>query len=416
MKTLLLLTVSLFSVSFANAQNAGARATAISQILVKSADKNLANTVADEINAKSYLKATSEASQSTDAELILESSQDEVSWSLSSSLDQSKRQLAEGMVERTAKPQLQAAAIVTDVLRTIPYRGFVTRRLNEKTYEINLGSDHGIQPDQKLRIWEFEDSGPTFESKMSAVADVIVTETKAQSSVVEVDSDSDENLVFGKIGFVEMSRGMMSEPPPNRARLRVAAEQISFSGDSSDPLFADRVFSLSSAQGLALGLSWRKFSLQGLFAQGRATGYDLGYFEVRIKNQVWEKSLGWGHVSASIGLQASRFNQTSKSDAIRTAASDRYSPTLALDVDRTLRSGLGAFAGLEIDYPVLNNATSSFLFSYATAVRGGITYQVNPRLGIDVGARRRIGRMPVVEETAVQEHLTEVFAGLSLGL
>lgn len=304
--------------------------------------------------------------------------------------------------------------IVDEIVRSVPYRGFLTKEIEDGVFELNIGSDLGVAKGQKFRVFDFG----TSDLKSSRIdrGEVEVIEVQPGTSVVETTSNNHQLKPFMKIGFDEYARGMVVQTQtPTRGYGLIGGEMISVSG-SSDPQFADRSYNMKSTPGLALGFGWNKTSIRAVLAQARNDDVDLVYTEVVGLYRLWDKTNGFNSYSLSAGARIARFGVTTRRAVITPLeSSTSFAPAFDVRWDRLIGGPVHLFVGGNLYYPMFNSgngAGSSFIFAYGAGGDFGASIDLSQRLSLDFGAKVHFIRRPIEGQSAVQERYSQLFADL----
>jgi hypothetical protein len=313
-----------------------------------------------------------------------------------------------------AKLNELATSIVDEIVRMVPYRGFLVREVEDGVFELNLGSDHGLMKGQKLRVFDFSDFSLT--SEKIDRGEIEVLEVQKETSIVETTSDNHQLKPFQKVGFDERARGMVVQTQtPTRGYAMIGGELISVTG-TSDPNFADKSYNMKSTPGLVLGLGWNKTVFRAVLAQARNEDVDLVFTEVLGLYRLWEKQNGFNRFTFSVGGRLARFGVTTrKSVTTPLESSTSLSPVFDVGLERMISGPVHAFVGGNVYYPMLNSgngSSSSVIFAYGAGGEIGAGIDFSPRITLEIGTKIHYIRRPVEGQSAVQERYSEIFADL----
>ena len=313
-----------------------------------------------------------------------------------------------------AQVKAVSRAIVDEIARTVPYRGFVTRKINEDQYEINLGKDQGILKGQRFRLFEFTNG--KFGPDRADLGEVEVMETTASTSVVEP-TGSNKVFLFTKVGHVENARGMATpEQIETRGYAKIGAGLLNISG-TGDPKYVDRAYNISSTPGFLLGGGWGKYAIDVLFAQATGENTDLVYTEILFNKRVSESAFGGlNKFVFLVGARGARVNIATKKSVISALDSTTsISPEFQGRIERIIRGPVHGFIGLSAYFPiyVTGMSTSAIIFSYGIGAAAGLSLDISNRMAIDVGARSHYVRRPVDGQSSVSETYTELLGDIA---
>jgi hypothetical protein len=305
-------------------------------------------------------------------------------------------------------------AIIDEVARAIPYRGFVTRQTGDDRYEINLGKSQGILKGQRFRLFDFTTS--SFKSDRRDMGEVEVVDVAESTATVEPTGLASEIKPFMKIGFNEKAHGMsIPQQVETRGFAVLGGGLLNISG-SGDPKYVDRAYNVSSTPGFLLGGGWNKFSTEILFAQASGDQTDLVYTEILVDDQILETAFGGlNRFSVLAGGRINRVSITTKRGVVTPLESTTsVSPQLVARLDRIIKGPVRGFIDASAYFPIYVSGmqTSALLFSYGIGGDTGLSLDLSQRLFLDVGARYHLIRRPVEGQSSVQEILTEFFADL----
>ena len=313
-------------------------------------------------------------------------------------------------VSTPAKISELSKALIDQVLRAMPYRAFVTKKLDYDVFELNIGTRHGVLTGQRFRVFDF--AGMSFESAKRDLGEVQVIEAREDTSTIELLSGTMAAL-YGKVGFPENARGMVtSTQVETRGYAFIGAALLSAS-PAGDPQLLDRGYSFSSTPGFLLGGGWGRFGSRLLIAQAKSTDVDLVYIEGIANYEMHETTFGGlNKFSWNLGARLQRVGISTKASVTTTLESTTsLSPEAEARLERVLRGPVRAFVQLEAYYPIFVSGmtTSSLFFSFGVGGSAGLTLDLSQRLFIDAGARYRTIRRPVVDQSSLQESFTELF-------
>lgn len=392
----------------------------------------VAKQVVAELSAKSYLKATyiegSGLSAQAREQLVSNLSSANLDGAVTGDLSpegvnffvisKSGLRLGSGQVQvrlrlvKDATLKALASNIVDEIVRAIPYRGFLTREIEDGVFELNIGTDHGIAKGQKLRVFDFAESNLT--SNKVDKGEVEVTEVTANTSTVEVTSNNHQVKPYYKVGFDERARGMVvNTQTPTRGYGLIGGQLISVTG-TSDPNFADKSYNMKATPGLVLGLGWNKTSLRAILAQARNEDVDLVFTEIIGYYRLWEKMNGFNTFTLSAGARFARFGVTTKRTVTTPLeSSTSLAPAIEGRLDRLISGPVRAFVAGNLYYPMFNTgngASTALIFAYGAGGEIGAALDLTPRVSLEVGAKTHFIRRPVSGQSAVQERYSQVFA------
>lgn len=304
-------------------------------------------------------------------------------------------------------------ALVDEVARAIPYRGFVTRRVGQDQYEINLGKKQGLLVGQRFRLFDF--AGGTFASPRQDICEVEVVEVSDSTAVI-VPTGAADVKPFAKVGFNENARGMsVPQQVETRGYARFGGGLLNISG-TGDPKYVDRAYNVSSAPGFLLGGGWNKWVVDILFAQAKGEDTDLVYTEVIANNRLFETPFGGlNRFSVWAGGRVARVSITTKRNVVTPLESTTsISPEFEARLDRVIKGPVRGFIAASAYFPIFVSGmqTSALLFSYGIGGDAGLSLDLSQRLFLDVGARYHLLRRPVEGQTSVNETYTELFGDI----
>jgi hypothetical protein len=323
------------------------------------------------------------------------------------SLDQDVSLANDGQVKATSR------AIVDEVARAIPYRGFVTRRVGQDRYEINLGQKQGLLVGQRFRLFDFE--GGTLDSGRQDICEVEVVQVSDSTAIIEPTGAADVKL-FAKVGFNENARGMsLPQQVETRGYVRFGGGLLNISG-TGDPKYIDRAYNVSSAPGFLLGGGWNKWVVDILFAQAKGEDTDFVYTEIIANNRLFEAPFGGlNRFSVWAGARAARVSITTKRNIVTPLESTTsISPEFEARLDRIIKGPVRGFIAASAYFPIFVSGmdAGALLFSYGIGGDAGLSLDLSQRLFLDVGARYHLLRRPVEGQTSVNETYTELFGDL----
>ncbi len=393
----------------------------------------LARQIKNDLNAMSYVEATpvdgsvlrsaratllkSVAAADLDGVVIAELSSDQITGLiLSRGGDTLTTFLLTRDISLTNEAQVKSVsrAVVDEIARSIPYRGFVTKRTGEDLYEINLGKNQGILKGQRFRLFDFMTS--SFKSGHRDMGEVEVVAVADLTSTVAPTGGRPNIKPYMKIGFNENSHGMsVPQEMESRGYAVLGAGLLNISG-TADPKYVDRAYNISSAPGFVMGAGWNKYSVQVLFAQAKGDQTDLTYFETLADYQLLVRPFGGlNKFSVLGGGRLGLVNITTKRDVVTPLESTTsISPQLIARLDRVFNGSVRGFIAASTYFPVYVSGmqSSALLFSYGIGGDAGLSLEFSPRLFLDVGARYHLIRRPVEGQSSVQEIYSEFFTDL----
>ncbi len=312
-----------------------------------------------------------------------------------------------------AQVKAVSRAIVDEIARNVPYRGFVTRRVGKDLYEINLGKKQGILVGQRFRLFEF--SANTLSSERKDMAEAEVIEVSESTAVIEPTGSADVRL-FSKVGFNENARGMTtSSQIETRGYARFGGGLLNVSG-TGDPKYVNRAYNISSAPGLVIGGGYNKWAADVLFAQATGEDTDLVYLEGLISTRVYELPFGGlNKFSVLAGARMARVSVTTKRNIVTPLESTTsISPAFEARLDRIIKGPVRGYVGASAYFPIYVSGMdfSAIIFSYGIGGDAGLSLDLSQRLFLDVGARYHLIRRPVEGQTSVNETYTELVGAI----
>lgn len=317
-------------------------------------------------------------------------------------------------LESEAQIKAASRALVDEFVRSIPYRGFVTRRIGDGLFEINLGKNQGLLVGQRFRLFDLTSSSLASERRDRGEVQVVAI----ADSTATIEATSHGTIVrpFMKVGFNENAHGMtVAQQVETRGYATLGGSLLNISG-TGDPKYVDRAYNVSSTPGLSLGGAWNKYSLALLFAQAKGDQADLVYTELIANTQIFSNVFGsLNRFSVLIGGRLGRVSITTKRDVVTPLQSTTsISPEFVARLDRIFRGPVRGFADFSVYYPIFVTGMETSALPYSFGVGGdlGVALDLSQRLFLDVGARYHLIRRPVDTQSAVQEIYSEFFTDL----
>jgi hypothetical protein len=304
-------------------------------------------------------------------------------------------------------------SVVDEIARSIPYRGFVTRRVGRDQYEINLGQKQGIIVGQRFRLFDF--TGGSLASARQDVCEVEVTEVSESTAIVEPTGAAEVKL-FAKVGFIENARGMTAaQQVDTRGYARLGIGLLNITG-SGDPKYMNRAYNVASAPGFILGAGWNNWAVDVLFAQAQGEDTDLVYTEVIANNRMIDQPFGGlNRFSVWAGGRLARVSINTKRNIVTPLESTTsISPEVEARLDRVIKGPVSGFVDASVYFPIFVSGMDlgSFIFSYGIGGDAGLSLDLSQRLFLDVGGRYHLIRRPVDGQTSVNETYTELFGDI----
>ena len=436
----MIVTVSVFSAT-AHAQKASPRITALRKIglapfsvkgrITSAQAEALTKQLANDMTAMSYIQAVPVAgsvvksaraellktvtTSGLDGVIIAEVSPEKVSGLLLSRTGESLAPFAlsrDVALGSDAQIKVISRAIVDEVARAIPYRGYITGRTKEGFYEINLGKNQGILKGQRFRVFDF--ATPSFASERIDKGEVKVVEASDSTALVE--PTGDEVQPYDKIGFNDQAHGMVAATQvETRGFAYVGGGLLNVSG-TGDPKYLDQAYNISSAAAFKIGGGWKDFAVDLLFAQANGDQTGLTYIEVIGNDQVYEQSFGGiNRFSVLVGGRVASVGISTKRGIVSPLASTTsISPEFEARLDRIIKGPVRGFVSASAYFPIYVTGidTSAVIFSYGIGGDAGLSLDLSQRMFLDVEGRYHLIRRPVQGQTAVNETYTEFFADL----
>ncbi len=368
--------------------------------------------LANDLTTKSFLNVSTEA----DSALLDGSINGEIAYGRINALIQSKsgETLAKISIVRrfdlsTPAGMKEASLLVVDeIARVMPYRGFLTKKIEDDVYEMNLGSRQGILKGQRFRAFDLAHS--EFGSEKQDLGEIQVTAVADDTSTVEILS-GDSVGAFAKIGFAENVRGMVTATHSDtRGYAFVGGTLLSVSAAGDAPT-VDRGYNFSTTPGFLVGFGWNRFSFRASLAQAKGTDIDFVFTEVLESFELYEKVRALNRFSIRAGGRVARMTVSTKASFVTPIASSlSLSPSVEARMDRIISGPVRAFAQIDAYYPIFVSGTdtSALISNYGVGLDVGLSLELS-RLFIDLGGRYHTYRRPVDGPKAVQENFAEYY-------
>lgn len=305
--------------------------------------------------------------------------------------------------------------IVDAVVRSIPYRGYVVKVNGGDGIVINLGSQHGLLPGMRLKIFEFVGDPPSFRSERSQLAEIEITAVRGPAvSVARLVSGKGPVEPFSKIGFDDRTIAMVSETEePLRNWVFVGGHVLSIGGDAA-PQYSRYVYTLSSTPSAAVGIGIGRFELRALYGQAKNSELSVAYTEAIALLEVWRKTSGFTDYIFGLGARYGAFNATSVAATQgEIQSTSAISPAFSVGLEHSLRSRTKLFANLQVYWPIFNSGSgSSPIFSSGGGLNVGGRVELNRHVGVELGGTLKFFRRLVDGESSVQDRQSSIYGGL----
>lgn len=311
-----------------------------------------------------------------------------------------------------------AEAVVLEMARGFPYRGFATQVLDGKI-EVNLGEAHGVVPGSRLRFYEFTEPQNGFKSDRRWVGDAKVVELKGEAlSVAEPIGSESKIERYHKVALPDQKMAMAMATPAvdSRGVGYIGAELVTIDVESVAPEYADRIFQMTSAPGFSIGLNVKNWELDLMFAQARNDNVDVAYAESKLAKQAYDGYYNGFQLRGLLGGRVAHYNVTTRRTIQnRVPTTTVISPLVEGQADYMIGAGVRLLSALYFIYPVLSTGQKfeTTFYNIGGGARLGIAVDITPIVGLEMGARLKYLRRPVEDLSAVQERLTSFYGGLT---
>ncbi len=299
--------------------------------------------------------------------------------------------------------------LVDKIARAMPYRGFLTKKIDDDVYEMNLGSRQGILKGQRFRAFDF--STAEFASLKLDLGEIQVIAIAEDTSTVEILS-GDSVGTYSKIGFAENTRGMVSSSQMETRGYAYLGGMLLSVNSAGEAPYSDRGYDFTTTPGFLVGGGWGRFSLRAALAQAKGKDIDFVFTEILGHVEIYEKVSGLNRYTIRAGARFARMGVSTKASLVTPIATTMsLSPSAEARVDRVIGGPVRGFAQADANYPVFVTGAdlSALIFSYGLGVNAGLSLDLS-RIFIDLGGRYHTYRRPIVGSNAVQEGFAEYFA------
>jgi hypothetical protein len=265
--------------------------------------------------------------------------------------------------------QKLAQEVVTTIVTTFPYRGFI---LGRKTglVRINLGKKQAVKVGTRMTVFEFEGGSPTFASPKKPIGLIEVTQVGENAAAGKV-IGNDQLPLFAKLAFETTTAAIKYE------NLRRYHDSF-FVTAGFNLIFIDtypsrrtddidqRLYQLTLSPFVNVGLGYGPFSIQAQQGQAENESNTVSFMMAEASYEVFGFSFGDIGVIVSPGVYYTNYETENTEDAELPLASQTTTAALIegrLNWDLSLRSRLFFDGGIIIPVSakddVNGNATGS---------------------------------------------------------
>lgn len=314
-----------------------------------------------------------------------------------------------GPVDEKEMAQLVSKNIVSD----FPYRGYIYQ-IKGKQITLNLGSVQAIKVGDKLDVFDFEGSRPTFTSSRDSIGQVEVVSIQGNSVIAKATKGESDLAPFQKIGFPEIALEKVQETAlgPSKNKIWVSVGPDFFFLDTktsaSSGNISKRIYQVPLSPFLGLGAGFGPIKVLGTLGSASNASNNVKFTQANGSLRLFSSTPNiWTH-SGSIGVLYSRYAATPKEAAeLPLSSVTTFSPYFEYRLDKPLGNDYSIWVAGQGFYGVYSSdnegVVSSPVTSFGAGANTGVRLDLSDHFGIEAGLRGHGIRQQMTEGTSAIE-------------